>query len=74
MLQINLEQAKDRLAELISAVLKGETVVIVKGNQEAVKLVPAAPVAQRQFGSAKGLFVMAEDFDAPIPDMDAYMP
>jgi antitoxin (DNA-binding transcriptional repressor) of toxin-antitoxin stability system len=74
MLQMSLEEAKDCLAELINAVLRGETVVIVKGHQEAVQLVPAVPMPQRQFGSAKGLITMAEDFDAPMPEMDAYMP
>ncbi len=26
------------------------------------------------FGSAKGLIVMADDFDAPLSDFNAYMP
>ncbi|HWP47022.1 MAG TPA: hypothetical protein VNM22_07640 [Candidatus Limnocylindrales bacterium] len=74
MLQVNLEEAKDRLFELINAVLKGETVLIVKDLQEAVQLVPVASVARRQFGSAKGLIVMADNFDAPLPDFNTYMP
>ncbi|MFO3797179.1 MAG: type II toxin-antitoxin system Phd/YefM family antitoxin [Anaerolineales bacterium] len=74
MLQVNLEEAKGRLLELIDAVLKGETVLIIKDLQEAVQLVPAVPVARRQFGSAKGLIVMADNFDAPLPDFNAYMP
>lgn len=74
MLQVDLEEAKSRLLELINAVLKGETVLIVKDLQEAVQLVPVVSSARRQFGSAKGLIVMADDFDAPLPDFDAYMP
>jgi antitoxin (DNA-binding transcriptional repressor) of toxin-antitoxin stability system len=74
MLQVNLEEAQGRLLELIDAVLKGETVLIIKDLQEAVQLVPVVPVARRQFGSAKGLIIMADNFDAPLPDFNAYMP
>lgn len=74
MLQVNLEEAKVRLLELINAVLKGETVVIIKAPQEAVQLVPAVPLMRRHFGSAKGLIIMAENFDAPLPDFNKYMP
>ncbi len=74
MLQVNLEEAKGRLLELVNAVLKGETVLIIKDLREAVQLVPAVSVARRQFGSAKGLIVMADNFDAPLPDFNAYMP
>lgn len=74
MLRVSLEEAKTRLLDLIDAVLKGETVFITKDLQEAVQIVPAVPLTRRQFGSAKGLIVMAEDFDAPLPDFSQYMP
>lgn len=74
MVQVSLEEAKLSLIDLINAVLKGETVFIVKDRQAVVQLVPAIPPARRQFGSAKGLIAMAENFDAPLPDFNAYMP
>lgn len=74
MVQVNLEEAEGRLLDLINAVLKGETVVIFKAPQEAVQLVPAVPFVRRHFGSAKGLISMAENFDAPLPDFNEYMP
>jgi len=74
MLRVSLEEAKPRLLDLINAVLKGETVFIIKDSQQTVQLVPAVPPPRRQFGSAKGLIVMAEDFDAPLSDFDEYMP
>lgn len=73
MIQVNPEEAKLRLLDLIDAVLKGEAVFIIHDLQQAVQLVPAVSPARRQFGSAKGLIVMAEDFDAPLPDFNAYM-
>ncbi len=40
-----------------------------------VQLVPVEPPKrQPQFGSAKGLIVMADDFDAPLADFDDYVP
>ncbi len=74
MLQVSSEEAKSRLLELINAVLKGETVFIVKDFHEVVQLVPAVSAVRRQFGSAKGLIVMADNFDAPLPDFNTYMP
>jgi len=43
-----------------------------------VRLVPVAqPVAhakrRRKAGSAQGLIVMSDDFDAPLKDFEAYM-
>jgi antitoxin (DNA-binding transcriptional repressor) of toxin-antitoxin stability system len=74
MLQVSVEEAKSRLLELVNAVLKGETVVIFNDFQEAVQLVPVIAPTCRQFGSAKGLVVVCEDFDAPLADFNAYMP
>ncbi len=31
------------------------------------------PIKQRQFGAAKGFFVIHDDFDEPLEDFKAYM-
>jgi len=75
MYQVSLNEAKTRLLDLIEAALKGENVFIFREDRQMVQLVPVEPPKrQPQFGSAKGLIVMANDFDAPLPDFDAYMP
>lgn len=72
--QVSLDEAKERLLELIRAAHKGETVLIRGGDEEAVQLVPVqVPTDRRQFGSAKGLIKMADDFDAPLEDFKEYM-
>lgn len=72
--QINIEEAKTNLPELIDAALNGEEVVIAKDDQHVVKLVPIARVKPRpQFGSAKGLISMSHDFDEPLEDFAEYM-
>jgi hypothetical protein len=44
MQQITMKEASQHLVELIEAALKGEEIIIMKGNQSAVKLIPVLPV------------------------------
>ena len=39
-----MKEASQHLVELIEAALKGEEIIIMKGNQSAVKLIPVLPV------------------------------
>jgi antitoxin (DNA-binding transcriptional repressor) of toxin-antitoxin stability system len=72
--QVNLEEAKSSLPALVEAALNGEEVVITKDNQRIVKLTPVRQSKPRpQFGSAKGLIIIADDFDEPLADFDNYM-
>ncbi len=72
--QVNIEDAKTHLPDLIDAAVNGEEVVIAKDDQHIVRLVPIARTKTRpQFGSAKGLITMSDDFDEPLEDFDEYM-
>ncbi|MEW5988768.1 MAG: hypothetical protein AB1791_19245 [Chloroflexota bacterium] len=74
MYQVAFDKAQVHLFELIEAAIKGEDVFIQKDNQWMVQLVPVEPPGRHpQFGSARGLIVIADDFDAPLPDFDEYM-
>lgn len=42
-------------------------------QKQAAKTEPAKPRKKRQAGSAKGKYVMADDFDAPLEDFAEYM-
>ena len=67
MYQVRLNEAKTRLADLIETAFKGEEVFILKDDRQIVQLVPTElPKRHPQFGSARGLIVLAEDFDAPL--------
>jgi antitoxin (DNA-binding transcriptional repressor) of toxin-antitoxin stability system len=71
--EVTLEEASARLSDLIDAALRGESVAITTVDQRAVQLVPIPrPKRRRQFGFAKGLIVMSEDFDAPLPEFEEY--
>ena len=70
-MRVDLSEATARLPDLIDAALKGEEVIISKDGRDVVQVVPVAP-RRRQFGSACGLVTLADDFDAPLSDFDAY--
>ena len=68
-----LGEAQTRLKQLIDAARSGEIILITDENNEGVQLVPVAPQQKpRRAGSARGQIKMSPDFDAPLPDFDAY--
>lgn len=75
MVMVTLKEAAAQLEQLFESALKGETVVIVGDDQQQqIELVvKEREIEKRQFGSAKGLIWMADDFDAPLDDFAEYM-
>lgn len=88
MQQIDLDKAKDQMAELIQSALDGEEVVITENGRPVLKIVPVLDVGgptglfrreqpvtkpRRQSGSAKGSISMSDDFDEPLEDFTEYM-
>jgi prevent-host-death family protein len=74
MTQIALAEAKEKFAELVEAVGRGEEVVITKDGKPVAKMTRAEErKPQRVFGSSKGKIHMADDFDAPLDDFAEYM-
>jgi len=72
---VDITEAPRRLLDLIQAVEQGEEVIITRNQQPLVQLVPLPQPANRpQFGSARGLITIADDFDAPLEDFREYMP
>ena len=69
--QVNIEEAKTHLPDLIEAAVHGEEIVIAKDDGHAVRLVPVTRAKPRpQFGSAEGLIVISDDFDKPLEDFE----
>ena len=74
MQQVTPEEAQQRLPELLQAAMNGESIVIAIDSAHSVQLVPVAKRhGQRQFGSARGMVRIADDFDAPLEDFEEYM-
>lgn len=74
MLQVTIHEAKTHLSRLIEEALQGEEVIIAKGRNPLVRIMPlSAQKPKRKAGGARGVLVrMAKDFDAPLPDFDEY--
>lgn len=72
--QVDLSEARAHLPDLIDAAINGEEVFITKESRPVAKLVPITQDKPRpQFGSAKGMVHMADDFEAPLEEFREYM-
>ena len=67
-MEVNIHEAKTHLSRLLERVAMGEEVIIAKAGEPVAKLVPIAPGARKfKLGSAKGVFVVPDDFNDPLP-------
>lgn len=75
-MQLNIYEAKAQLSSLIERALKGEEVIIAKGNKALVRLEPLPHLRpQRTLGGGEACVLeIADDFDAPLDDFKEYMP
>jgi len=79
MQEVEIEEAKVNLADLVEAALNGDEIVLKRDNQPVVKLVAIPQVVgpkekpRRKAGSLKGQIWMSDDFDEPLEDFDPYM-
>jgi antitoxin (DNA-binding transcriptional repressor) of toxin-antitoxin stability system len=72
---VALEEAENRLAELIGLAANGEEVIITKEDGSGFKIIPLSNKRPYpKFGSAAGLLEMSDDFDEPLDDFKEYMP
>jgi len=66
-MEVNIHQAKTQLSRLLKRVAEGEEIIITKAGKPVAKLVPVASKNMRWLGSAKGEFVLPDDFNDPLP-------
>jgi len=67
-MEINVHEAKTHFSKLLERVALGEEVIIAKAGKPVAKLVPAISGRSKfKFGSAKGKFVVPDDFNDPLP-------
>jgi prevent-host-death family protein len=64
----NVAEAKAKLSFLIESALNGEDVVIARNGKAAVRLQPIEGKPLRQGGIDRGLIIVSDDFDDPLPD------
>ena len=65
-MEVNIHEAKTHLSKLLERVALGEEVIIAKAGKPVARLVPVGGATKdRKPGSAKGLFVVPDDFNDP---------
>jgi prevent-host-death family protein len=65
---VNVHEAKTHFSKLLVRLSQGEEIVIGKAGRPVARLVPFSDrAARREPGSARGLFTMKGNFDAPLP-------
>ena len=71
---VTVAEAAEKLTDLIDAALRGEEIVITKGDR-IIKLTPEQPVKRypAKAGTAKGQVWMSDDFDEPLEEFKEYM-
>lgn len=67
---VNMHEAKTTLSRLVQDVRKGKLteIVIALDGVPAARLVPYEK-PRRVFGLDRGLFVVPDDFDEPLPEI-----
>jgi prevent-host-death family protein len=68
---VNVHEAKTHFSKLLKRVAKGEEVVIAKAGKPVARLVPMPEPPKRLFGQLRGQAWIADDFDAPDPELVA---
>ena len=73
-IRIEIPEAQARLAEPIESVERGGEILITQGGLPVARLVPAQDAGpDRISGSARNLFVVPDDFDAPLDEFRDYV-
>lgn len=68
---VPIHKAKATLSKLVARALAGEDVVIARGNQPVVRLVPVdRAVACRKFGALRGKVTLDDTFFDPLPEAE----
>ena len=68
---LNLYEAKTQLSALVDQAAAGAEIIIAKNGKPMAKLVPFREQASRKPGKYKGKIWMSDDFDAPMPEIEA---
>ena len=68
MKSVSVRQGKANFSKLLAMVERGEEVVIAQAGKPVARLVAlGTPSSVPLLGADRGLFVVPDDFDAPLP-------
>lgn len=63
-----IHTAKTNLSKLVARAEAGEEIVLARGKEPVVRMVPVSPRPKRQFGRLKGKIRIGPEFFEPLPD------
>jgi prevent-host-death family protein len=66
--QVNVQEAKTRLSDLLVRSERGEEIIIARAGRPVARLVPVVPVPPRRFGIMD--LDVPDDFDEPLPESE----
>ena len=66
--RVGVHEAKTRLSQLLRLVDGGQEIEISRGGEPVARIVPIRSPGKRRLGIDEGVFVVPEDFDAPLPE------
>jgi prevent-host-death family protein len=70
--EVNIHQAKTHLSRLLQRVAEGEEITIARAGKPVAKLIAIGPQGgTRPMGMDRGKIWIADDFDAPDPQLEA---
>jgi len=68
MKRVTIHEAKTNLSRLIERACRGEEIIIARGSNPVVRLVPiSGKKGQRELGILKGKLVVGPEFFEPLP-------
>ena len=71
-MEVNVHEAKTHLSRLLKRVEAGEEITISRAGKRVAKLIAAEPQGKtRPMGMLRGKMWIADDFDAPDPELEA---
>lgn len=71
-MEVNVHEAKTHLSRLLKRVEAGEEITISRAGVPVARLIAAAPKGKtRPMGMDRGKIWIADDFNAPDPELEA---
>ncbi|MBZ5574767.1 MAG: type II toxin-antitoxin system Phd/YefM family antitoxin [Acidobacteriia bacterium] len=71
-MEVNIHQAKTHFSRLLQRVAAGEEITIARAGKPVAKLIAVGPSGgKRPMGMDKGKIWIADDFNAPDPELEA---
>lgn len=70
---VTVEDAANRLADLISNLHPGDEITVLSENQPVARIIPPPSIPRRRIGACKGMLIINREDDSHLVDFKDYM-